>query len=56
VKLLDSGHYEVQLSSGDWERLITWMDTYGQRRGAFSKDQEDRLRELRQEFAGMRTE
>ena len=55
VQLLDQGHYDVRLDPGDWERLITWMDTYGQRRGSFSEDQEDRLRELRQKIAGMRT-
>jgi hypothetical protein len=37
----------VKLSPEDWERLITWMDTYGQRLGAFSEDQEQRLLALR---------
>jgi len=45
--LLRQGHYEVKLSPEDWERLITWMDTYGQRLGAFSEDQEQRLLALR---------
>jgi hypothetical protein len=56
VPLLERGHYDVQLDGGDWERLITWMDTYGQRRGSFSEDQEDRLRDLQQRIAGMRAE
>ena len=45
LELLLQGHEEVRLAPCDLERLITWMDTYGQRRGAFSEDQEDRLRE-----------
>jgi hypothetical protein len=54
VKLLDAGHYDVRLAPDDWDRLITWLDTYGQRRGAFSEDQEDRLRALRQKMASTR--
>jgi len=26
VKLLDDGHYDVELSEGDWTRLHTWID------------------------------
>ena len=44
VKLLDEGHYDVKLAPGQWERLITWMDTYGHRVGSFGADQEERLR------------
>jgi hypothetical protein len=55
IKLIDEGHYDVKLAADDWNRLITWMDTYGQRRGSFSEDQEDRLRDLRQKMATMRT-
>ena len=48
VKLLRDGHYDVELSQDDWNRLYTWMDTYGQRQGSFSPEQEERLRQLRQ--------
>lgn len=47
LALLRQGHHEVELDSDAWERLIIWMDTYGQRRGAFSDDQEQRLLALR---------
>lgn len=53
VKLLKKGHYEVKLSADDWDRLITWIDTYGQRRGAFSPSQENDPRELRRRMASM---
>ena len=51
VKLLDEGHHDVKLAPGQWERLITWMDTYGHRVGSFGADQEQRLRRLRQRMA-----
>ena len=53
VKLLREGHYDVKLAPGQWERLITWMDTYGHRVGSFGADQEERLRRLRQRMAPM---
>ncbi len=53
AQLLREGHYEVELSPGDWERLFTWMDTYAQRRGSFDADQDERLRELRRRMAGI---
>jgi hypothetical protein len=56
VALLDRGHYDVQLSADDRERLITWIDTYAQRRGSFSEDQENRLTELRRQMAAMLVE
>jgi len=55
IKLIDQGHYEVKLATDDWNRLITWMDTYGQRRGSFSEDQEKRLHDLRQKTVMLRT-
>jgi hypothetical protein len=55
IKLIDAGHYDVILTPDDWDRLITWMDTYGQRRGAFSEDQEQRLRDLRRRMAAIQT-
>jgi hypothetical protein len=51
--LLKNGHYDVQLAQSDWERLVTWMDTYAQRLGSFSDQQEDRLRELRSRMTAM---
>ena len=53
VKLLKRGHYAVSLHEDDWDRLITWIDTYGQRRGAFSPSQENDLRELRRGSASL---
>ena len=41
------GHYEVALDTDDRERLITWMDTYAQKAGAFSPSQEAELRQMR---------
>lgn len=47
LELLDRGHYDVKLTGDDTDRLLTWLDTYGQIRGSFSPDQEKRLRQLR---------
>ena len=55
LPLLDRGHYGVHLSGDDRQRLLTWMDTYGQRLGSYDKGQEQRLRELRQRLAAMLT-
>ena len=46
-KLLDQGHYDVSLDSNERLRLISWMDTYGQRLGSFNSAQEDHLRQLK---------
>jgi hypothetical protein len=52
--LLDGdGHYDVRLEADGFARLVTWMDTYGQRSGSFSTDQEERLRQLRRRVAGL---
>ncbi len=53
LALLRKGHYDVKLDTDDWQRLITWMDTYGQRQGAFSRDQEEELRRLRHRVANL---
>ena len=53
LALLDKGHYELKLSDLDRECLVTWMDTYAQRSGVFSAEQEKRLEELRQSCAGL---
>jgi len=55
MALLDGpkGHYKVKLTGEDRRRLIVWMDTYAQRAGSFSDDQELQLTELRRRYAGM---
>jgi hypothetical protein len=42
-------HEGVVLEAADLERLTTWLDTYGQRLGAFSDEQERELIALREE-------
>ena len=51
LRHLRQGHNKVSLSSDDWNRLVTWMDTYGQQFGSFSPAQEQQLLELRQNMA-----
>jgi len=53
---LRKGHKDVKLDPDAWERLITWMDTYGQRAGHFSPEQEQRLRDLRDRLAPLLAE
>jgi len=48
--LLAGGHYDVRLDPDDVERLVVWMDTYGQLRGSFDARQEEELRKLRQKL------
>lgn len=50
VDLLKNGHHNVALGPDDWERLFTWMDTYGQLRGSFSQEQEQQLVELKRKW------
>ena len=45
------GHYDVELTADDLGRLITWLDTYAQRLGSFSDEQEKELIELRDQHA-----
>jgi hypothetical protein len=52
-QLLDTGHYHVELSWDERRRLVTWMDTYGQRLGSFDREQEKQLRKLRRQMAAM---
>ncbi len=47
TELLRRGHYEVELSAEDWERLITWMDTNALFYGTF--DVADQARQQRGE-------
>jgi len=53
LKLLDQGHHDVGLSADEKDRLITWMDTYGQLLGSFSKEQEKQLVQLRRQMASI---
>jgi hypothetical protein len=51
-KLLDlltraESHHDVRLSDEDVRRFVVWMDTYAQRQGSYSDDQEEQLRKLR---------
>ena len=51
LELLEQGHYDVNLTANDKDSLITWMDTYGQLLGSFSKEQEEQLVQLRRQMA-----
>jgi hypothetical protein len=50
------GHHGVQLAADDLNRLATWMDTYAQRVGHFSDEQERQLREFRSACADLLAE
>ena len=49
-------HYQVKLDPSARERFTVWMDTYTQRFGSFSADQERRLEDLRRACADLLTE
>jgi mono/diheme cytochrome c family protein len=53
LRLLRAGHHDVSLNADDWNRLVTWMDTYGQQLGSFSPAQEQQLIQLRQNLAAV---
>jgi len=55
LALLDAptGHYGVHLNADARERLLTWLDTYAQRIGHFSDEQERELIELRRACANL---
>jgi hypothetical protein len=50
------GHEGVQLDPLSRQRLVTWMDTYAQRQGSFSDEQEQKLRDFRREMAALLAE
>jgi hypothetical protein len=50
------GHYQVKLDASARERFAVWMDTYAQRLGSFSADQERRLEDLRRACADILTD
>ena len=45
------GHEGVRLDADSFDRLVTWMDTYANVQGSFSPEQEQQLRQLRQDWA-----
>ncbi|MBW8039700.1 MAG: hypothetical protein FVQ85_06845 [Planctomycetes bacterium] len=49
----EKGHEGVFLDSDSFNRLVTWIDTYAQRQGSFSKRQEQELVEFRSQIAAM---
>ncbi len=55
LKLLtdEKGHYGVKLDADAMQRLVVWMDTYAQKQGHFSDEQERNLREFKQKVAEM---
>lgn len=53
VHLLQKDHYNVRLTPTDWDRLLSWMDTYAQSQGFFSPEQADDLRALRRATASL---
>jgi len=46
----DPLHRQLEVSDEEVQRLAVWMDTYGQTQGAFSSEQEEQLRALRERF------
>ena len=50
------GHEGVKLDPESRQRLVTWMDTYAQRQGSFSSEQEEKLRQFRREMAALLAE
>ena len=49
----DEPHQGVRLDGDAMDRLATWLDTYAQRLGSFSPEQERRLRALRTTWASL---
>ncbi len=41
-------HHNVKLPPSDLERLIVWMDTYAQKTGSFSSEQEEQLEQFKE--------
>ena len=46
----DPVHRDLVLSTDDWRRLQTWMDTYGHIRGSFTDQQDRELETLRERY------
>ena len=49
----ESGHEGVRLDAESLNRLAVWMDLYAQRQGHFSDQQEQQLRDLRQQMGAL---
>lgn len=47
------GHQGIQLDAESRQRLLTWLDTYAQRQGSFSDQQERELVQWRARWGGM---
>lgn len=45
----DDRHKDINLTKEDLQRVITWIDTYGQTQGAFSTEQEHQIETLRRQ-------
>ena len=56
MAVLRKGHNDVKLDADARDRLVTWMDTYAQRQGHFSPEQERALAELRERSASLLAE
>jgi hypothetical protein len=50
------GHQKLALDADSLDRLATWMDTYAQRRGSFSEQQERELLAFRQTLSPLLSE
>ncbi len=50
-----TGHHKTHLTPDQYNRLTTWMDTYAQRQGSFSPQQEKELKTLRHQLANLLT-
>jgi hypothetical protein len=48
-----NGHHDVKLDDDSLKRLVVWMDTYAQRLGSFSTDQEQQLLALRRDHSDL---
>ncbi len=48
-----AGHHGVKLDRTSLERFVIWMDTYAQRLGTFSPEQETEMKRLRQAWADL---
>ena len=42
VKLLEEGHYDVQLSDDEWNRITTWIDANALFYGTFKPEDQQR--------------
>jgi hypothetical protein len=51
--LAEKGHEGVKLDADSFNRLVTWMDVYAQRRGHYSDKQEEELKVFKENLAGL---